>query len=56
MPDDVLISGESGVGKAKSGIMGTGFWRLAGWELDRWSDPICLLIVGSKNGYFEIEK
>ena len=46
MPDDVLACGESGGGKAKSGIMGSGFCRLAGWECDRWSDPICLLIVG----------
>ena len=56
MPDDVLACGESGGGKAKSGIIGSGFWRLAGWEFDRWSDPICLLIVGQKNDYFETEK
>ena len=43
MPDDVLACGESGGGKAKSG---SGFWRLAEWEFDRWSDPTCLLIVG----------
>ena len=35
MPDDVLICGESSGGKAKSGIIGTGFWGLAGWEFDR---------------------
>ena len=46
MPDDVLVCGESGGGKTKRGIMGIGFWRLAGWEFDRWSDPISLLIVG----------
>ena len=46
MPDDGLACGESGGGKAKSGIIGSRFWRLAGWEFDRWSDPICLLIVG----------
>ena len=46
MPDDVLACGESGGGKAKSGIKGSGFWRLAGWEFDRWIDPNCLLIVG----------
>ena len=46
MPDDVLACGESGGGKAKNGIIGNGFWRLAGWEFDRWSDPNCLLIVG----------
>ena len=45
-PDDVLICGESGGGKAKSGIMGMGLWRLAGWEFERWRDPVCLLIVG----------
>ena len=45
MPDDVLVCGESDGGKAKSGIIWIGFWRLAGWEFDRWSDPICLLIV-----------
>ena len=46
MPDDVLVRGESGDGKAKSGINWMGFWKLAGWEFDRWSDPIFLLIVG----------
>ena len=46
MPDDVLICGKSGSEKAKSGIIGSGIWRLAGWEFDRWSDPTCLLIVG----------
>ena len=46
MPDDVLACGESGGTKAKSGIIGSGFWRLAGWVFDRWSDPIRLLIVG----------
>ena len=35
MPDDVLMWGESGDGKAKSGMMGIGFWRLAGWEIER---------------------
>ena len=45
-PDDVLICGESDGGKAKSGIMGMGLWRLAGWEFERWRDPVCLLIVG----------
>ena len=34
MPDDVLIWGDSGGGK-KSGMMGIGFWRLAGWEIER---------------------
>ena len=46
MPDDVLVCGESGGGKTKSGIRWIGLWRLAGWEFDRCSDPICLLIVG----------
>ena len=46
LPNDVLVCGESGDGKAKSGIMEIGFWRLTGWEFDRWSDPICLHIVG----------
>ena len=44
MPDDLIICGESTGGVAIIGIMGIGFWRLAGWEFDRWSDPICLLI------------
>ena len=36
MPDDVLTWGESsGGGKAKSGMMGSGFWMLAGWEMER---------------------
>ena len=35
MPDDVLTWGDSGGGKAKSGMMGIGFWRLAGWEMER---------------------
>ena len=56
MPDDVFICGESGGGKAKSEIMGIGLWRLAGWKFERWRDPICLLIVGKKNEYFDIEK
>ena len=46
MPHDVLACGESGGGKAKSGTIGSGLLRLVGWEFDRWSDPICLLIVG----------
>ena len=33
MPDDVLIRGDSGGGKARSGMMGIGLWRLAGWEI-----------------------
>ena len=35
MPDDVLTWGDSGGGKAKSGMMGIGFWRLAVWEMER---------------------
>ena len=35
MPDDVLIWDDSGGGKAKSGMMGIGIWRLAGWEIER---------------------
>ena len=35
MPDDVLTWGDSGGGKAKSGMMVIGFWRLAGWEMER---------------------
>ena len=35
MADDVIIWGDSGGGKAKSGKMGNGFWRLAGWEIER---------------------
>ena len=34
MPDDVLIWGDSGGGKTKSGMMGIGFWRLAGCEIE----------------------
>ena len=33
MPDDLLMWRDSGGGKAKSGMMRTGFWRLAGWEI-----------------------
>ena len=44
--DGILIIGKSGWGKAKSGIIGIGFWRLAGWEFERWRAPICRLIVG----------
>ena len=33
--DDVLIWGDSVGGKAKSVMMGIGFWRLAGWEIER---------------------
>ena len=46
MPVDLLACGESGGGKTKSGIIGSVFWRLVGWEFDGWSDPTCLLIVG----------
>ena len=35
MLDDVLIWGDSSGGKAKSGMMGIGFWRWAGWENER---------------------
>ena len=35
IPDDVLIWGDSGGGKAKSGMMGIEFWTLAGWESER---------------------
>ena len=35
MPDDALTLGNSGGGKAKSRMMGIGFWRLAGWEKER---------------------
>ena len=35
MPDDMLTWGDSGGGKAKNGMMGIGFWRLAGWEMER---------------------
>ena len=35
MPDDVLIWGDSGGGKAKRGMIGIGFWRLAGWDIER---------------------
>ena len=35
MPDDVLIWGDSGGGRAKSVMMGIGFWRLTGWEIER---------------------
>ena len=35
MPDDVLTWADSGGGKAKGGMMGIGFWRLAGWEMER---------------------
>ena len=43
------------VGK-KSGVIGIGIWRLTGWEFERWSAPICRLIVGYKNDYVETEK
>ena len=46
MPDDVLIWGESSGGKAKSGMMGIGFWGLAGCEIERRRDPTWWLIVG----------
>ena len=46
MPDDVIACGESGGGKAKSGIIGREFWRFAVREFDRWSNPTCLLIFG----------
>ena len=35
MQDDVLMWGDSGGRKAKSGMMGIGFWTLAGWENER---------------------
>ena len=35
MPDDMLTWGDSGGGKAKSGMMGSGFWMLTGWEMER---------------------
>ena len=35
MPDDLLMWGDSSGGKAKSGMMWIGFWRLAGWEIER---------------------
>ena len=44
--DDILIVGKSGGGKAKSGIIGIGVWRLVGWEFERCRDPSCRLIVG----------
>ena len=44
--DDILKIGKLGGGKAKSGIIGIGVWRLAGWEFERWRDPSCRLIVG----------
>ena len=46
MLDDILIVGKSGGGKAKSGIIGIGVWRLVGWEFERCRDPSCRLIVG----------
>ena len=45
MLDGMLITGELVGGKAKSGIIGIWVWRLAGWEFERWRDPICRLIV-----------
>ena len=56
MLDDILIVGKSGGGKAKSGIIGIGVWRLVGWEFERCRDPSCRLIVGYKNDYFQTEK
>ena len=35
MPEVVLSWGDSSGGKAKSGMMGIGFWRLTGWEMER---------------------
>ena len=43
--DDILILGKSGGGKAKSGVIGIGVWRLFGWEFERCRDPSCRLIV-----------
>ena len=44
--DGILIVGKSGGGKAKSGIIGIGVWRLVEWEFERCRDPSCRLIVG----------
>ena len=44
--DDIIIVGKSGGGKAKSGIIGIGVWRLVGWEFQRCRDPSCRLTVG----------
>ena len=44
--DGMLIIAKSGWWKAKSGIIGTGFWKFAGWEFERWRDPTCRIIVG----------
>ena len=45
MPDDVLTRGDSGGGKAKNGMMGSGFWRLAG-EGGKWNGE-GIQLVGS---------
>ena len=44
--DDIIILGKSGGGKARSGIIGIGVWRLVGWEFQRCRDPSCRLTVG----------
>ena len=45
--DDILMVGKSGGGKAKSGIIGIGVWRLVGWEFERCRDPFFFSVVGS---------
>ena len=46
MLDVILLFGKLGGGKAKSGIIVIGVFRLVGWEFERCRDPSCRLIVG----------
>ena len=47
---------ESGGRKRKSGMMGFGFWRLAGWEISAVKGSNLSAHRGLKNVCFEIEK
>ena len=51
---NVMIRWLSWGGK-QNGMMERLFWRLAGWEIDRWRDPIWRLIVAQKDGGSENE-
>ena len=56
MPDEVLVCGESGGGKAKSGIIGVDF---RGWQGGSLIGGVIQLVCSSwakKNDYFETEK
>ena len=54
MPDDVLVCGESGGGKAKSGIKWIGFW-IGGWQGGSLIDAVIQFVCSSwakKNIFF----